>query len=268
MIPRKRWAYVIPVAVVLYLPAYLDRTNVAVILPSIGGGFPSSAGAKGLASGIFFVGYLVLQLPAAVLAAKWSARKTVLSLLASWFPQAERARANALWMTCLPISAILMAPLSGFVLDHMSWRWVFVLPGLPPLVWAVVWWFAVAGRPARARWISPVEREYPETTLQAEEDAKPAFAKQGHRQAPANREVLLLAGVYFFVALAGLLPGNLGGFAGPYPVGWLTDVTGTATTGFAVLAALLAVAAGLAFSGLKPATVEGSAHVPAATRHP
>ncbi|WP_410609326.1 MFS transporter [Amycolatopsis sp. lyj-109] len=446
MIPRRRWTYVIPVAVVMYLLAYLDRTNVAVILPYIGDDFPLSAGAKGLASGIFFIGYLVLQIPAAVLAAKWSARKTVLLLmiawsvaavlcglvrnetqlylarlllglfeggvwpavlilLASWFPQAERARANALWMTCLPISAILMSPLSGFMLDHMSWRWVFVLQGLPPLVWAVVWWFAVADRPARARWISAAEREYLETTLQAEEDAKPAFAKQGcdnrgfasgrgprhpdprkagSRQALAHRQVLLLVGVYFFwitgfygfslwlpsvvktmtggsatavgflsavpyvlalagmvacahwsdrtgnrrlavtvpllVAIGGLLLGNLvhwpaavqlvllcvvatgvhmpygpfwaipsrvlgievvavamglinslgnlGGFAGPYLVGWLTDVTGTATTGFVALAAFLAVAAGLAFFGLKPAVVEESAHVPAATRHP
>ncbi|MEU4525765.1 MFS transporter [Amycolatopsis sp. NPDC024027] len=446
MIPRKRWAYVIPVAVVMYMLAYLDRTNVAVILPYIGDDFPLSAGAKGLASGIFFVGYLVLQIPAAVLAAKWSARKTVLILmiawafaavlcglvrnetqlhlarlllglfeggvwpavlilLASWFPQAERARANALWMTCLPISAILMSPLSGFMLDHMSWRWVFVLQGLPPLVWAVVWWFAVADRPAQARWISAEEREYLETTLKAEEDAKPAFAKEGcdnrgfassrglrhpdprkagYRQALANRQVLLLVGIYFFwitgfygfslwlpsvvktmtggsatsvgflsavpyvlalagmvacahwsdrtgnrrlavtvpllVAIGGLLLGNLGrwpaavqlgllcvvatgvympygpfwaipsrvlgievvavamglinalgnlgGFAGPYLVGWLTDVTGTTTTGFVVLAAFLAVAAGLAFFGLKPVTVEGSAHASAATRHP
>jgi sugar phosphate permease len=424
-VPRKRWAYVIPVAVVMYMLAYLDRTNVAVILPYIGDDFPLSASAKGLASGIFFLGYLILQIPAAVLAVKWSARKTVLVLmiawavaavlcglvrnetqlhlarlllglfeggvwpavlilLASWFPQAERARANALWMTCLPISAIIMSPLSGLMLDHMSWRWVFVLQGLPPLLWAIVWWFAVADRPAQARWISAEEREYLETTLKAEEDAKPAFAKQGYRQALANRQVLLLVGVYFFwttgfygfslwlpsvvktmtggsatsvgllsaipyvlalagmvtcahwsdrtgnrrlaitvplvAAIAGLLLGNLvhwpaavqlvllcvvatgvympygpfwaipsrilgievvavamglinalgnlGGFAGPYLVGWLTDVTGSATTGFVVLAAFLAVAAGLAFFGLKPSVVEDSAHVPAATRHP
>jgi sugar phosphate permease len=122
----------------------------------------------------------------------------VLILLASWFPQAERARANALWMTCLPISAILMSPLSGLMLDHMSWRWVFVIQGVPPLLWAIVWWFAVADRPAKARWISAEEREYLETTLKAEEDAKPAFAKQGYRQALANRQVLLLIGIYFF----------------------------------------------------------------------
>jgi nitrate/nitrite transporter NarK len=65
--------------------------------------------------------------------------------------------------------------------------------------------------------------------------------------------------------------GNLGGFAGPYLVGWLTDVTGTATTGFVVLAAFLAVAAALAFVGLRPTPEEDLAdlaHVPAETRHP
>ncbi|GAA4528709.1 MFS transporter [Amycolatopsis samaneae] len=425
VIPRKRWAYVIPVAVVMYMLAYLDRTNVAVILPYIGSDFPLSASAKGLASGIFFLGYLVLQIPAAVLAAKWSARKTVvllmilwalaavlcglvrtetqlhlarlllglfeggvwpavLILLASWFPQAERARANALWMSCLPISAILMSPLSGFMLDHMSWRWVFVLQGLPPLLWAIVWWFTVADRPSQARWISREERDHLETTLAAEEAAKPSVAKQGYRQALRNRSVLLLIGVYFFwitgfygfslwlpsvvktmtggsatavgflsaipyvlalvamlgcalwsdrtgnrrlaitvpllVAIAGLLLGNLahwppvvqfvllcvvaagvympygpfwavpsqvlgievvavamgvinalgnlGGFAGPYLVGWLTDVTGAATTGFVVLAAFLAVAAALAYFGLRPGSrAEEVIDVPAAADH-
>ena len=50
MIPRKRWAYVIPVAVVMYMLAYLDRTNVAVILPYIGDDFPLSASAKAQSS--------------------------------------------------------------------------------------------------------------------------------------------------------------------------------------------------------------------------
>jgi nitrate/nitrite transporter NarK len=65
--------------------------------------------------------------------------------------------------------------------------------------------------------------------------------------------------------------GNLGGFAGPSLVGWLTDVTGGANTGFLVLAAFLAVAAGLAFFGVKPGSgddLEDLAHVPASTRNP
>ncbi|MER7398416.1 MFS transporter [Streptomyces sp. NPDC000151] len=46
--------------------------------------------------------------------------------------------------------------------------------------------------------------------------------------------------------------GDLGGFAGPYLVGWLTDVTGTRLTGFVVLAGFLVVAAGLVAFGLRP----------------
>ncbi|MGP4002407.1 MFS transporter [Streptomyces sp. 8N706] len=84
----------------------------------------------------------------------------VLILLASWFPLREQARANALWIACLPISSIIMAPLSGWMLDHASWRRVLVLQGVPPLPWALLWWFAVADRPAQAKWISSVEADH------------------------------------------------------------------------------------------------------------
>lgn len=407
--PAKRWVYVIPVAAVMYMLAYIDRTNVALILPYVGKELPLSASATGFASGIFFVGYLVLQIPGAVLAARWSARKTVLILmiawsvaatacglvqtefqlyvarfvlgvfeggvwpavlilLASWFPQRERARANALWMACLPVSAILMSPLSGWMLEHMSWRWVFVLQGLPPLVWAVVWWLVIADRPARARWISTAEREHVETELAREEAAKPKTRQDGYGRALRNPAVLLLVAVYFcwitgfygfslwlpsvvkgmtgggssglvgwltaipytvaFVAIIGTAAwsdrtgnrraaiavplavavvalllgqlvhgsvvvqlvllcvvaagvyapygpfwavpstilrfevvavalglinalGNLGGFAGPYLVGWLTDVTGHSSTGFLVLAGFLTVAMAIVLFGLR-----------------
>lgn len=39
--PTKRWAYVIPVAVVMYMLAYLDRTNTAMILPYINSDAPA-----------------------------------------------------------------------------------------------------------------------------------------------------------------------------------------------------------------------------------
>ena len=158
-IPAKRWTYVIPVAVVMYMLAFLDRSNVSVILPYMDGDLSLSAADEGMVTGIFFLGYVFLQIPGAILAQRWSARKTVmilmiawgvaamacglvqtkeqfyvarfvlglfeggvwpavLILLASWFPLRERARANALWMACLPISSIIMAPLSGLMLDH------------------------------------------------------------------------------------------------------------------------------------------------------
>src|SRR4051812_1247332 len=83
-VPARRWMFVIPVAAVMYLLAFVDRNNVAIILPFVGKDLPLSGSAKGLAAGIFFVGYMLLQIPAAVLAAKWSARKTVLALMILW----------------------------------------------------------------------------------------------------------------------------------------------------------------------------------------
>lgn len=235
-VPFKRWMYVIPVAVVMYMLAYLDRNNVAVILQYVSKDMPLSNSAKGTATGIFFIGYMFLQIPGAILAARWSARKTVfilmiawglaamacglvqtetqlyvarfflgvfeggvwpavLILIASWFPQVERAQANALWMVCLPLSNMLMAPLTGVLLTDLSWRTVFVIEGIPPLLWAIVWWFAVADRPGQAKWLSRAEREYVESALVEENAGKPADVS--YKSALRDRRVLLLIGAYF-----------------------------------------------------------------------
>ena len=46
--------------------------------------------------------------------------------------------------------------------------------------------------------------------------------------------------------------GNLGGFLGPYLVGWLADLTGSAATGYYALAGLLVAGAVLTWVVIKP----------------
>jgi len=86
--PAKRWVYVIPVAVVMYMLAYLDRTNTAMILPYINSDTYSqnhlTKPDEGIVSGIYFFGYMFLQIPAAILAERWSAKKTVAILMFLW----------------------------------------------------------------------------------------------------------------------------------------------------------------------------------------
>jgi MFS family permease len=224
-------------AVVIYILAYVDRINVAMILPYVDKSFGLSAADSGFAAGIFFVGYMLLQVAGGYLASHWSARKTIaillvlwgctavltgfvenrtqlyfarfmlgvfeggvwpaiLALLATWFPQQERARANGLWITCLPISAVLMAPLTGWLLTFLTWRTVFIIQGLPPLLAVVVWWFFMADKPAQAKWISPEERAYIEQRVAIENAAKGSSA--GFLAAISDRTVLLLTGAYFF----------------------------------------------------------------------
>src|ERR1700733_6467274 len=83
-IPARRWGYVIPMAVVMYVLAYVDRINVAMVLPYVDKTFGLSAADSGFAAGIFFVGYMVLQIPGGLLASRWSARKTVALLMVLW----------------------------------------------------------------------------------------------------------------------------------------------------------------------------------------
>jgi ACS family tartrate transporter-like MFS transporter len=38
----------------------------------------------GLSSGIFFIGYMTLQIPGALLAERWSARRTISATMIAW----------------------------------------------------------------------------------------------------------------------------------------------------------------------------------------
>ncbi|MCL6627836.1 MAG: MFS transporter, partial [Alicyclobacillus shizuokensis] len=235
--PARRWWYIIPIAVVMYMLAYMDRINVSMILPYIDDSFHLSSSAAGFASGIFFVGYMILQIPGGYFASRWSAKKVVfilmilwglsamatglvqtpsqlylarfvlgifeggvwpgvLVLLASWFADDERARANALWMTCLPISAVIMAPLTGWLLTFLNWREIFVIEGAPPIIWAIVWLLVVPDKPRMARWLTDAEKEVTEQTLASENAGKPE--DEGIRVALKNKTVWWLIVAYFF----------------------------------------------------------------------
>ena len=77
---QQRWLRIIPLALIMYTVAYIDRTNVNLILdPKISSMMKDLAmndEMKGQAIGIFFYGYLLLQIPGSILASRWSARKS------------------------------------------------------------------------------------------------------------------------------------------------------------------------------------------------
>jgi sugar phosphate permease len=92
----------------------------------------------------------------------------VLLLISRWFPRDERASANALFQICLPVGALLSAPLSGWLVSAVSWREMIIFEGLPPLVWALVWWLAIDDSPSTAKWMPAEERDDVERRLAEE----------------------------------------------------------------------------------------------------
>src|SRR5947208_4369039 len=85
---ERRWLRIIPVALIMYTISYVDRTNISLALePSISSMMKDlmmDDELKGKAAGIFFVGYLLLQLPGGYLASHWSARKVISIFLVAW----------------------------------------------------------------------------------------------------------------------------------------------------------------------------------------
>src|SRR5258707_12874395 len=204
--PSQRWVRIIPVALVMYTIAFIDRTNISLALPRISRDLHLDPQQAGTVAGIFFWGYLALQIPGGHLAKHWSPKKFIsvllvawalfavgcglartyhellvlrlllgvaesgvfpatLILLSHWFSRAERARANALWLLCLPGAVILSSPFSGWMLDHWGWRIMLVAEGALPLVWLGIWIAFIQDHPAEARWLPPAERQSLHATL-------------------------------------------------------------------------------------------------------
>jgi len=83
-VPEERWLQVILVAFVMYTIAFIDRTNISVALSSISRDLHMDPAQAGSAAGVFFWGYLVLQIPGGYLARRWSAKWFVAILLIAW----------------------------------------------------------------------------------------------------------------------------------------------------------------------------------------
>ncbi len=83
-IPRRRWMRVIPIAFIMYTLAFVDRVNISFAIPGLEKDLGISPTMAGLAGGIFFFGYMFLQMPGGHWATVWSARKFVTIALIGW----------------------------------------------------------------------------------------------------------------------------------------------------------------------------------------
>lgn len=83
-IPAKRWIRIIPAAFLMYTIAFMDRNNMAFAFSGMEKDLAIGATAFGIASGVFFLGYLFLQVPGGLLAQRWSAKKFITISLVAW----------------------------------------------------------------------------------------------------------------------------------------------------------------------------------------
>ena len=123
--------------------------------------------------------------------------------LTYWFRQREQAQAIALFLAGLPVTSILGAPVSGFILDRIhwlgvsSWRWLLILEGIPAVVCGVLTYFLLPSRPAEAKFLTRNEKDWITQELKQEESQKHGTHQISAIQALTNGRVWHLACIGF-----------------------------------------------------------------------
>jgi MFS transporter, ACS family, tartrate transporter len=88
----------------------------------------------------------------------------VIFFLAVWFPAHYRTRVLAWFTVSTPLSSLVGAPLSAWLLKLdgflglAGWKWMFIVEGLPACLIGFLVLKMLADKPADATWLSPEER--------------------------------------------------------------------------------------------------------------
>jgi sugar phosphate permease len=243
---RSRWTRLLPIMMIAFIIAFMDRTNIGFAIPTMGAELKLDQSALGFASGVLFLGYGISQplggwiadrgygrALIATLMILWGTAEialgyintptelavvrfalgffeggifpTMLLFVRTWFAPSERARANGVWQLAYPLAAMLSGPIAGYVLQHGTWRTLFIVEGAFPIVWAAVWLWGVAASPQTARWLSPADRAALLARLNAEPELPAAAATGSSLVAQMARPAVLLFTVAVFFWNIGFL---------------------------------------------------------------
>ena len=135
----------------------------------------------------------------------------IIVYLTYWFRAKEQATTVAFFTAAIPVSFLIGAPLSTWIMDHVSgfglsgWRWMMLLEGGPALIAGFANYFIMTDKPEDARWLKPEERAWLAGELAQDQAAKPSVQHLGLWESITNPKVLYLSVIYFVYQV-----GNLG----------------------------------------------------------
>jgi len=132
----------------------------------------------------------------------------VIVYLSHWFIYQDRAKAVARFMAAIPIGFILGGPIAGSILKvHWfgitGWRWLFLLEGLPAVLFGTIALFIMPDWPKEAKWLPPDERDWITGRLDEERRAKADMEQMTIWRALRHPAVLVLTAGLFFTYTGG-----------------------------------------------------------------
>jgi MFS family permease len=133
----------------------------------------------------------------------------IIVYLSHWFRYEDRAKAKSHFMIGLPIATMIGVPLSQAIMHNITWggwegwRWVFILEGIPSVIFGIVTLFYLTDRPSEAKWLPEDEKQWIMGELERERRQMMASGKdplwEGIVKGLMNPKTLLLSAVYIFI---------------------------------------------------------------------
>ncbi len=241
---KRKYFYIILPTFVGSVIAYLDRVNIAYAALTLNTDLGFSARVFGMGAGIFYFGYVLFEVPGALIAEQWSPRKWLARIMISWgiiscfmpfiqnewqfylvrfmlgaaeasfypvvyasviprwFTPEERPQAIAIMLSSLQVSAIIGAPLAGWILgiqifNLKGWQILFIVEAVPAIMFGILVLYVLADQPEEVNWLTAEERNYLMTHYKQETAAKRKVRQYTVRQALLDKEVLKLCLIYF-----------------------------------------------------------------------
>jgi sugar phosphate permease len=120
----------------------------------------------------------------------------MLIFITHWFIKREKSRANTFLILGNPVTILWASIASGYLIQLLGWQWMFILEGIPSIIWAFVWLWIARDSPEEAKWLSRSEVEALEQALRQEQQGLSKV--KNYWAAFRLPRVILLAAQYFF----------------------------------------------------------------------
>ena len=131
----------------------------------------------------------------------------VIFYITLWFPAAYRARIIGWFMFAIPISTVIGAPISGYILNldgvgglH-GWQWLFTLEAIPAMLLTFVVLFYLPDGPRDVSWLTAEERTWLQERLLSEQRNRESYHRLSWQQTLFNWRVIALGIVYMGITV-------------------------------------------------------------------
>jgi len=168
-----------------------------------------------------------------------------------WFRQREQARVLSLFLTGFAVNGIVGSLISGSILQHVhwlgvaSWRWLFILEGIPAIALGFLTYRVLPNRPSEAKFLTAEEKEWLQAELDREDQLKLQRGRRSALEGMTHPRVWHLVAIYFAMMIGSY---TLSFFA-PQLVKSVLKGNSNSLVGYVVMIPYLAALAAMVFVG-------------------